>query len=464
MLSVLAEFPFHLLAMALLLGASGFFSGAETAMFNLTRDQLRRFGVSRSPFRRVTARLMDEPRRVLVTVLAGNMTVNVGFFVMGVMLMQKVGVRQPDAAGTWRFIIGMLTPLLVIVFGEVTPKSVAATMPGRLAPVAGLPLMVLGYLVLPVRLVLGYALVVPLARLITGGRRAERGFVTTDELQAIVEVAENEGTVSGAESDMLADILELGEMKVREVMTPRVDIVGCDVRTHTRDVLPIFKRSMKTKILVYEGRMDNVVGVVYAKTAFLNPAVPLADLVRPVRYVPETKTVESLLKTFRARRIQFAVVVDEYGGLAGLVTLEDCLEEIVGEIEDETDVPAAEPVRRLAPSHYLLAGNLSIRSWEDLFDMDLPEGGGRYSTVAGFVTSLLGRLPKRGDTTRWRNLEFCVDEVRRRRVTRVRLRLLPGKGAVRHPSEKNTGTYVRSQDPFRGEAADDAASEAEGDE
>ena len=449
MWSVLAEFPMHLLAMALLLGASAFFSGAETALFNLSRDQLRRFRASRSPFRRVTARLLDEPRRVLVTVLFGNMTVNTAFFVMGVMLMREIGERHSEAVGTWRLVIGTLTPLLVIVFGEVTPKSVAATMPGRLAPVAGLPLLVLGYLTLPVRLVLGYAVVMPLARLITGGRRDERGFVTTEELQAITEVAANEGTVSGAESDMLADILELGDMKVREVMTPRVEIVGCDVSTPPWVVLPIFKRSMKTKILVYEGRMDNVVGVAYAKTALLNPDVPLADLVRPVHYVPETKTVESLLKTFRAQRIQFAVVVDEYGGLAGLVTLEDCLEEIVGEIEDETDVPAAEPVQRLGPSQYLLAGNLSIRSWEDLFGMDLPEGGGRYTTVAGFVTSLLERLPESGDTARWKNLEFVVEEVRRRRATRVRLRLLPGDDAP------GTGP--------QGEAAEDAAPPAEGD-
>ena len=434
MLSVLSEFPFHLLAMAALLGASAFFSGAETALFNLSREQLRRFRTSRSPFRRVTAHLMDEPRRVLVTVLFGNMMVNVAFFVMGVMLMHEVGLRQPDTAGTWRFVIGTLTPLLVIVFGEVTPKSVAATMPGRLAPVAALPLMALGYLVLPVRLVLGYAIVLPLARLITGGRRDERGFVTTEELQAIVEVAENEGTVSSAESDMLADILELGEVKVREVMTPRVDIVGCGVGTPTRGVLPIFRQSMKTKILVYDGRMDNVVGAVYAKTALLNPEAPLADLVRPVLYVPESKTVESLLKTFRARRSQFAVVVDEYGGLAGLVTLEDCLEAIVGEIEDETDVPAADPVQRLGPAQYLLAGNLSIRSWEDLFGMDLPEGGGRYTTVAGFVTRLLERLPRPGDTARWRNLEFAVEAIRRRRVTRVRLRLLP-RGDATEPGD-----------------------------
>jgi CBS domain containing-hemolysin-like protein len=177
-----------------------------------------------------------------------------------------------------------------------------------------------------------------------------------------------------------------------------------------------------------------VAGVVDAKTAFLNPDRPLSDLLRPVHYVPESKTVESLLKDFRARRIQFAVVVDEYGGLAGLVTLEDCLEEIVGEIEDETDKPSGDAVRRVSEAEYLVAGNLSVRGWAEAFDLDLPTGGARYTTVAGFVTSLLGRLPRPGDVARWRNLELVVEEVRHRRVTRVRLRLV---GAPEAPSESD---------------------------
>ena len=434
MVEVLSAFPFHLAAMALLLCASAFFSGSETALFYLSRDQLRRFRTSGSPLRYLAARLMDDPRRVLVTVLFGNMTVNVGFFAMSVMLAHQIGDRFSGQAWGWRVGIFIVAPLLVIVFGEVTPKSLAATRPARIAPWVSLPLTFLGWVVLPLRMVLGYVVVGPLQRLITGRRPVPCALVTTDELQAIVEVSEREGAVSRDESEMLTEVLELAELRVREVMTPRVEIVACDVRTPPPRVLDIFRRSRHTKIVVYEGRIDETRGVVYAKTAFLNPDHPLAVLVQPVHYVPETKTVESLLQEFRAKRIQFALAVDEYGGVAGLVTLEDCLEEIVGEIEDEMDRPGLEPVRRLGPAEYLLAGNLSIRSWADLFDQDRPDVGGRYSTVAGFVTSLLGRVPRQGDTVTWRNLEFTVEEVRRRRVMRVRLRLLDVAGGA--PAEE----------------------------
>ncbi len=423
-MSVLASYPLHLLTMGLLLAASGFFSGSETALFNLSRDQLRRFRSARSPFRNLSARLMDDPRRLLVTVLFGNMTVNVAFFAMSVVLILSIDRSHPEQAGTWRWVISVLAPLLVIVFGEVTPKSLAATMPGRLAPIAAGPLTVLAYVVLPLGLVLNKLIIVPLERLITGRRPQKHPHVTTEELRSLVEVAAKEGAVSPDESDMLTEVLELGELRVREVMTPRVEIIACDVSTPTREAIDLFIRSRHSKLLVYEGEIDNVRGVVYAKRALLSPDEPLEDLLRPVHYVPESKTVESLLRDFRMERIQFALVVDEYGGLAGLVTLEDCLEEIVGEIEDTDEEPLVEPVRRVSDTEYLLAGNLSVRSWADLFDLSPPADGGRYSTVAGFVTSLLGRVPVRGDTVRWRNLEFAVEEVSHRRVTRVRLKLL----------------------------------------
>jgi len=293
--------------------------------------------------------------------------------------------------------------------------------------------------------------VLPLTRLIVGGARTERGFVTTDELQAIVEVSAREGVVTPAEGGMLAEVLDLGQRRVVEAMTPRVEVVGCDLLAPMPEVLDRFRQSRLTKLLVYDGQMDNVVGVVYAKMAYLHPQGPLRRLVRPVYFVPESKTVESLLGEFRSRRIQFAVVVDEYGGLAGVITLEDCLELIVGDIEDETDRPTAEPVRQLGESEYLLAGNLSVRSWEDLFGVDLPESTGRYATVAGFVTSLLGHLARGGETVRWRNLEFAVEEVRRHRIVRVRLRLLDAGEADRGDQAGEADQAGRPAPPAAGD-------------
>lgn len=437
-MNVLAEFPGHLAAMLLLLGGSALFSGAETALFNLSREQLRRFRTARSPFRRATARLMEDPRRLLVTVLLGNNAVNVALFATSVVLIQAIGHRFPEARSEWRLAIGLATPLAVILFGEVAPKSVGAIMPGWFAPLVSLPLTLLEYVVYPIRIVLVGGIVTPLERLITGRRLHEPPLMTTDELQAVVDLSQREGAVTPDEGDMLVEVLDLGQRRVREAMTPRVEVVGCDLTAPMDEVLTLFRQSRLTKLLVYDGKMDNVVGIVYAKTAYLHPEGPLRGLVRPVYFVPEIKTVESLLKEFRSRRIQFAVVVDEYGGLAGVVTVEDCLELIVGDIEDGTDRPAADPVQRLGPSAYRLAGDLSVRSWEDLFGARLPEGGGRYATLAGFVTSLVGRLPEQGERIRWGNVEFRIEEVRRRRVTWVRVRLLDDDASPPSAAEETT--------------------------
>jgi len=438
--TILADNPAHLVTMAVLLTASAYFSLSETALFNLSREQLRKFRVARSPLRRLAASLMDDPRRLLVTVLFGNMIVNTGFFVTSVSLIARAAAVDPGHATAWASGLGLGSLVILIVCGEIVPKSVAAVMTERLAPVASPPLAALGYVVAPIRFVLGYAVVMPLARLASAGSRAPHAFVTKDELQAIVEVAAREGIVTTQESDMLADILDLGEMKVREVMMPRVEVIGCDRVTPMSVVLAVFRKMRMTKMVVFESTIDNIVGVVYAKTAFLNAGRSLSDLVQPVYFVPESKTVEGLLKDFRARKIQFAVAVDEYGGVAGIVSLEDCLEQVVGNIEDETDRPTVEEVRQAGASEYLLAGNLSIRSWADAFDLDLPDDGGRYATVGGFVTSLLGRMPRPGDSVAWRNLKFSVEEVRRHRVTRVRLRLAEEtEGEDVRPAGKHEG-------------------------
>jgi putative hemolysin len=159
------------------------------------------------------------------------------------------------------------------------------------------------------------------------------------------------------------------------------------------------------------------------------------------------KTVEDLLKEFRNLKIQFALVVDEYGSLVGLVTLEDCLEAIVGSIEDETDQPAHRPIQPLSETEYLLDGDLSVRTWADEFGQEVPDIGSRYATVAGLLTWILGRVPRRYDSVHWRNMQFIIEEVKSRRVTRVRLRLLHGvRGAEAEAEPKEVDYFIEDED------------------
>ena len=399
----------RLIALAVLLAVSAFFSGSETAFFSLSRDRLRRFRMSGKGTERLAAHLVDNPRSLLVTLLFGNMIVNVTYFALSGEIIWKAAVRFGSLGGLAASTIMLLA---VIILGEVTPKTIAATAPVGLARLATLPLYLLRGLLTPIIWLLDHLLVEPLTRLVTGRRGDVTGddiFVTTDELQAIVDLAREEGTVSRDESDMINEVLELHEVRLPEIMVPRVDMIACSIDTPTAELLELFRHHLVKRIVIYRGQIDDVVGLANARTAFLHPERPVSQIVEPVLFVPEQQTVEALLKQFRRQKAQFAIVVDEFGGTAGLVTLEDCVEEIVGELREEHE-PHEEPVKRLDQRRFELAGDLSIRGWHDYLptalaaDMDV-------TTLGGFVTRLLGRIPKAGDTCMYGNLRFTVLEV-----------------------------------------------------
>jgi len=418
----------RLVAMACLLCLSALFSGSETALFSLSRDRLRRFRTGRRRTEHLAARLVAQPRSLLVTILLGNMIVNVTFYAVSSSLVWDIGSRN-RAAGA---VAGLLTLMLVVVLGEVAPKTIAATAPARLARLTSLPLYSLRTLLKPLGFALDHWVVEPLTRLVTGRRgRSHQLLVSTDELQAIVELASDEGAVGRDEGEMINEVLELHQVHVREVMVPRVDMVAFDLGSSTAELLEQFRRTRLKRTVVYRESIDQVTGLLSARRAFLEPDRPVAELVEPVYFVPEQATVEALLKVFREKKIQLAVVVDEYGGTAGLVTLEDCLEQIVGDIQDEYDRLSA-PAERLSDREFLLAGNLSMRTWSDylLTELDTEMG---VATFGGFVTGLLGRLPRIGDTCTYGNLQFTVREVSRHprgeqgRPTKILVEILEGK-------------------------------------
>jgi len=419
----LASDFWQLILMVLLLGASGFFSGTETALFNLSAGQLKRL-VGGGAAGRLIARLMRRPSRVLNTILLGNMLVNVGYASVATVTILHLGPSGYGLLPAWAAAPVSLAPLvLLILLGEVTPKMLALVVGERWALLAVGPLAVCERVVRPMLRVVDAVIVTPLTRILAP--HPHKGAdVTADELAALLDLSAKRGLLDQDASALLREIVELSDLKVADIMVPRVDMIAFDLSEPPEKLLELFRETRLRKLPVYEGDLDHVHGVIHAKRVLLNPAADLRRLIVPVPFIPETGTAERALLQFRVTRTQMAIVVDEYGGTAGLVTLEDVLEEIVGDIPDPAGAERGAAVERVAPGEYRIDGDLGIHEWADAFQFDL--AGRRISTIGGFVTSLLGRIPRVGDTATHRNIAFTVETMRRRRIGSLRVRLEGG--------------------------------------
>jgi len=284
------------------------------------------------------------------------------------------------------------------------------------SPVVAVLQRVLG----PALWLLDRAAIAPMSRLLLPRRQAPAD-VTADELAAVMELSGRRGVIDRNASALLQEIIELSDLRLDDIMVPRVDMIAYDVDGDRQGLLDLFRRTHLRRVPVYEGSIDRVVGLIHAKRLFLEGEQPLRNLVTPVLFVPEAATVERTLVQLRVRRVQLAVVVDEYGGTAGLVTLKDILEEIVGELRIGRDEEEAPAVQKVSQREYLVDGDLAIHEWADAFKMDL--SGRRISTVGGFVTARLRRIPRVGDRLDYRNLRFEVLAMTGRRVHKLRLTL-----------------------------------------
>ncbi len=417
---VLAGEVWKLALLAPLLVCSAFFSGCETTLFSLSRLQLYRLGHGRRPGR-IVAALMRHPRRVLNTLLLGNMCVNVAYTGIA-----AVAILQLCRAGLADWAVGaasLASLLALILFGEVLPKMLAMAVGSRLIIPAAAILAVLEQAAAPVLWILDKVLVVPFTRLLAPAPSGSAD-ITAEELAALLDLSAKRGVIERDVNVLLQEIVALTDIRVSDIMVPRVDMLAYDVDGDPAGLIQMFTTTRLRKIPVYEKDIDHVLGVIHAKRLLLNPAAPLRQLVAKVPFVPEAANVERVLLQFRVTRTQMAIVVDEYGGTAGLVTLEDVMEEIVGDIPDDRS-GAAPSVQHLDEGEYLLDGELAIHEWEEAFRIDL--SGRRVSTVGGFVISLLGRIPREGDRVEYRNLRFTVVSMRRRRIDKIHLQLLGGR-------------------------------------
>jgi len=398
----------------LLLFCSATVSASETALFGLGRQALHRFRASPSQWRRRVYLLMEHPHRTLMTVLMANTAVNVAIFTVSFFALRQL----THTSTVLLALCSAMVPVFVIVFGEMTPKALALTAAKHFAPSAAAVIAGLQSILRPIQWILSTLLVQPITRLLAP-RLPASDTVTTEELRLLVEQSAREGVINSTENEMLQAVVALGEISVRDVMTPRVDIRSIPMDADRGSILSIIAESGRRRLPVCGRDLDHIAGVLYARDTYLNPDSPIRAIMRPVHFVPEQVNLMQLLRHFRGNRNQLAIVVDEYGGTAGVVTSADVVRLIVGELPDSGPPGSESITEQIDENTYRVSGDLSVRVWADRFAVG--EIDRHVDTVAGLILSKLGRVPRAGDCVHMRNLVLTVESVRQRRIERVLL-------------------------------------------
>ena len=400
-------------ALVILVGFSAFFSASETAFSSLNQIRLKSRAEDGDSSAARVLNMAEQYDKLLSTILIGNNIVNIAAASIGTILFTRMlGAERGATVST------IVLTIIVLIFGEVTPKSLAKEMPEKVATAVS-PF-----------LVLLMALMTPLTWLFTQWKKllghfvhsGEADTITEGELMTMVSEAENDGELTDRESELIRSAIEFDGVEVEEILTPRVDVVAVEDDIPLEELAQTFAESGYSRLPVYHGTIDNIIGVVHEKDFYiarLKKATKIDDLVVPTLYTTGSTQISQLLRTLREQHHHLAVVVDEYGGTEGIITLEDILEELVGEIWDEHD-EVTEDFRKQSDGSWLVSGSASV---DDLYEeLDLPEEEDIDSnTVNGLVQEKTCHLPKVGDRFTLGEYDGVVTRTAKRRVTEVRL-------------------------------------------
>ncbi|MFC1957690.1 hemolysin family protein [Chloroflexota bacterium] len=398
---------------------SAFFSSSETAFISLQRIKVEHLVNTRVKGAERVARMIQRPDRLLSIILLGTNFVNAA----------AVALATALAISFWRdeqqAVLGATIAMTVIllVFAETTPKTIAAHHAERLSLVYSRPLELFSWLLMPLVVLLSW-IASGLSKLV-GGAPVVRSLVGEEEIRTMISMGHREGSVEEAEANMLHNVFEFGDRPVREVMVPRPEVICIEQGSTIADFLALYAQSPQSRYPVYQENMDNVIGILSIKDVLMAQAKDSIDkesvideLVRPAYFTPETKRINELFVEMRDRNYQMSVVVDEFGGTAGIVSLNRLVEEIVGPVGDELGA-VEEEYAVIDERTFQIDGGMRIEEANEEMGLGLPEGD--YETVAGFILDLLGYIPRTGERLKYRDMNLTITEMRGVKIEEIQL-------------------------------------------
>jgi putative hemolysin len=435
-----------IVSLILILSLSAFFSGSETALMSLNRYRLQHLERTKRSAK-MARDVLAYPEKVLGTILTGNVFVNTAagaLITYGVTL----AVESPEKRAQAISIATVVLTGLILVFGEMIPKSFAARHPERWSFFVIRPIVFLIKVLGPAVRLLNW-IASGFLRLLGERPRPIHLEISLEEIKAIVFAGGSTGDEGGGQRQMLRKVLELGEHRVSEVMVPRTEIVAVEAGASLEDIVAIIQQRRFSRMPVFQETLDTVEGMVYSKDIIAYWGSPvrfkLSEVLRKPFFLPDSAKVETALEQMQKLRVHMALVVDEHGGVEGLVTLEDLLEEIVGEIVDEQEDESPH-FKRLPGGEYLLDGSIPVKDVNDHLPIELPELPD-YNTLAGFILSRLGRIPVEGEEIASGGLIFTVEKVSKRRVVRVKARPARAPEPRQTASGHESGSDAHSSSP-----------------
>jgi putative hemolysin len=413
----MSNIELYLVLFVICLLLAAFFSASETSFIALQRIRLEHLVKNNVKGARRVARMIERPEKLLSTILLGSNFVSVAAAALGTM----VAVSLWGERGVLIATIGVT--ILLLIFAETTPKTIATRHAERLSLILARPIEWLSWLLAPFVIALSW-IASGFTKLV-GGKPVPRSLASPEEIRTMISVGHKEGTVEEAEAEMLHKVFEFGDRPVREVMVPRLEVISIEQGSKIADFLALYAESPLTRFPVYQENMDNVVGILSVKDVLMAQAKgsitdesTIDDLVRPAYFAPETKRINELFAEMRDENYRMCVVVDEYGGTAGIVSLTRLVEEIVGPVGDEL-AEIEKEYEVINEYTFQIDGSMRIEEANEEMELELPEGD--YETVAGFVLHLLGHIPKPNEQLRYKGLKLVITEMRGLKLEKILL-------------------------------------------